>query len=76
MAGLPSPALMSRIADAIRSVRFGSVRIMIHDARVVHIEKVEKLRLTQEADLTSGGMPRDVGPTNRTTGGSPLPDGR
>lgn len=64
-----SPALLREIAKAIRTIRYGSVQIIIHDARVVQIEKAEKIRLPQdaspacaahaargsEADLTPGG---------------------
>ena len=33
------------VLDAIRSVRFGSVEIVIHDGRVVAIERREKVRI-------------------------------
>ena len=38
-------ALVSRILELVRGVRFGSVEIVIHDGRVVQIERREKLRL-------------------------------
>jgi hypothetical protein len=34
-----------RIIEAIRSVRFGHVQIIIQDSRVVQIDKTEKVRL-------------------------------
>ena len=70
-----SQALLAQIAEAIRTIRFGSVQILIHDGRVVQIEKAERLRVG-EADLTAGGMQTTVGVTDRTTGGSQLRDGR
>lgn len=33
------------ILSAIREIRYGSVQIVIQDAKVVQIEKVEKIRL-------------------------------
>ncbi len=36
---------MAEILRSIRSVRFGSVEITIHDSRVVQIERKEKVRL-------------------------------
>jgi hypothetical protein len=35
---------MTEILRSIKSVRFGSVEITIHDSRVVQIERKEKLR--------------------------------
>ncbi len=37
-------AAMGEILRAIKSVRFGSVEITIHDSRVVQIERKEKVR--------------------------------
>jgi hypothetical protein len=33
------------IIRAVRSINFGSVEIVIHDSRIVQIERKEKLRL-------------------------------
>lgn len=38
-------AFSLQVVAAINSIRFGSVEIVIHDGRVVQIEKREKLRL-------------------------------
>jgi hypothetical protein len=77
--GIPSNSvshtLLAQIAEAIRTIRFGSVQILIHDGRVVQIEKAERLRVA-EADLTAGGVSTSVGVTDRTTGGSQQRDGR
>lgn len=37
-------SVMAEIARSIKSVRFGSVEITIHDSRVVQIERKEKVR--------------------------------
>jgi hypothetical protein len=37
--------LIQTILRAIREIRYGSVQIVIHDAKVVQIEKHEKVRL-------------------------------
>jgi hypothetical protein len=39
-----STELLRRIAEVIASVRYGSVEIVIQDARVVQIERKEKFR--------------------------------
>jgi hypothetical protein len=70
-----SHELLSRIAEAIQGIRFGSVQITIHDSQVVQIEKAEKIRVP-EAGLTPGGCELSTGPTNRMTGGSPTGNGR
>jgi hypothetical protein len=42
------------IAQALRELRFGSVEIIVHDSKVVQIERREKMRL-------------DAGPSHKTT---------
>lgn len=37
--------LARRVVEAISAIRFGSVEIVIHDGRVVQIERREKVRL-------------------------------
>jgi hypothetical protein len=37
--------MAAAILDSVRQIRFGSVEIVIHDGRVVAIEKREKVRL-------------------------------
>ena len=40
----PPADVVRRIVEALRSVRYGSVEIVIQDARVVQIERREKFR--------------------------------
>jgi hypothetical protein len=36
--------LASRILELVRSIRFGSIEVVIHEGRVVQVERREKLR--------------------------------
>jgi hypothetical protein len=49
--------LVKRILGAIRSIRYGSVEVVIHDSKIVRIEKREKIRLDSDLnpDQKSGG---------------------
>ena len=38
-------SLAGRILELVRSIRFGSVEIVVHEGKVVQIERREKLRL-------------------------------
>ena len=40
------PGLHEAIEEAVRSIRYGTVQIVIQDGRVVQIDKTEKIRLT------------------------------
>jgi hypothetical protein len=37
-------ALTQQIAQALKNLRYGSVEIIVHDGRIVQIERREKLR--------------------------------
>ena len=39
------PEVLRRIVDAIRSIQYGQVQIIIQDSRVVQIDTTEKVRL-------------------------------
>lgn len=53
--GEVSPDILQQIAQAIQSLRYGTVQVTIHDARVVQIDKVERMRIHSPTDRTSGG---------------------
>lgn len=36
---------LALVVEQVRSLRFGVVEIIVHDSRVIQIEKTEKLRL-------------------------------
>jgi len=38
-------AALRKVADILDTLRFGSIEIVVHEGRVVHIERREKLRL-------------------------------
>jgi hypothetical protein len=61
-----APALLRQIAEAIEGMRFGQVQITIHDARVVQIDKIEKIRLADRTSGSSAPIPPDgVASTHR-----------
>lgn len=39
------PALAAALAAALHGLRFGSVEIVLHDSKVVHVERRERVRL-------------------------------
>ena len=43
-----------RILQAVRSLDYGSVEVIVHDSRIVQIERREKVRF----DKTAGEQPR------------------
>jgi hypothetical protein len=54
------PVLLRELVDALGSIRFGSVELVIHEGRVVQLEKRQKVRFDTEvtplsrADRTTG----------------------
>jgi hypothetical protein len=42
--------VVAEIYRALREIRFGSIELIIHDARVVQIEKKEKVRFQKQGD--------------------------
>ena len=49
--------LMTRILQAIRGIKYGSLEIVIHDSKIVRLEKHEKIRVESDpnTDQSSGG---------------------
>jgi len=41
----PSADMRAILLDAIKGIRYGSVEIIIHDSKIVQIERKEKVRL-------------------------------
>lgn len=41
-----SEKLLTEIQKAIETIKYGSIEIVIHDSKVVQIERKEKLRIT------------------------------
>jgi hypothetical protein len=46
-----------RILQAVRSLEYGSIEIVVHDARVVQIERREKVRFDKRAGEPGDGVP-------------------
>jgi hypothetical protein len=51
--------LVQTILRAIRNLRFGTLEIVVHDSKVVRIERHERIRL----DIESETQPHDGGKT-------------
>jgi hypothetical protein len=49
---LPIPAWLETVRAQVTSLKFGQVQIVVHDARVVQIERVEKFRFDAKATRT------------------------
>ncbi len=60
--------MVGRIVQAVESLQYGTVQITVHDAHVVQIEKIERVRISPAADLTPGRHPHTPAPADRTTG--------
>jgi hypothetical protein len=47
---IPLPAsLLQELVDALRSIRYGAIELVIHDGRVVQLERREKVRFEHGA---------------------------
>lgn len=44
-----------KMVGEIKSVKYGSIQITIHDGKVVQIDKTEKLRLNVKKPIPKGG---------------------
>ena len=42
------PALLFQLRQALQSIRYGAIEIVIHDGRVVQLERHEKVRFDVE----------------------------
>ena len=65
--------LGATVLRALRGLRFGSVEIVVHDGRVVQIERRERVRLEPAGDRPPDRRGRGDAPnsrTDRTPGGS------
>jgi hypothetical protein len=40
-----NPDLEREILDAVRGIRYGSVEVVVHDAKVVQVVRTEKVRI-------------------------------
>jgi hypothetical protein len=42
------PALLQELRQALRSIRYGTIELVIHNGRVVQLERREKVRFEHE----------------------------
>lgn len=60
----PNPSEWIRlVTDQVTSLRYGVVQIVVHDSRVVQVERTEKVRLdyaTADATGTPTGSPEAI----------------
>ena len=50
-----SETLLRELAASLDGLRYGSVEIVVHDSRVVQIERREKMRLSPESGRKAVG---------------------
>ena len=49
--GLPlPPAILRELRQALQSIRYGAIELVIHDGRVVQLERREKVRFSVEVE--------------------------
>lgn len=51
--GTPPNNADELLRDALKDIRFGSIEIVIHDSKIVQIERKEKFRLDHTSTQTS-----------------------
>ena len=49
----------TELERALRGLQYGTIQLVVHDAQIVRIERVERIRLTTpvEASMTTSGQP-------------------
>lgn len=73
-ASLP-PQILEQIEQAIASLRYGTVQITVHNAHIVQIDRIERVRFSPSTHLTAGRT-QQHSPTDRTSGGVRRETGR
>jgi hypothetical protein len=48
------PLLLRELVDALRSIRYGAVELVIHEGRVVQLERREKVRFDAVTEYKRG----------------------
>lgn len=44
------------VRDALKSVRFGTVTLVVQDGRVIQVDKNEKIRIDRNGFINGGGI--------------------
>jgi hypothetical protein len=58
MMGSLNPDLEREILDAVRGIRYGSVEVVVHDAKVVQVVRTEKVRIDGPRDSRQAASSR------------------
>jgi hypothetical protein len=58
---VPNPDPLSRelekvIRDALVSIKFGTVSLVVQDGRVIQVDKSEKIRLNRQGHIDGSGI--------------------
>jgi hypothetical protein len=64
-----------RILEAVRSLEYGSVEVVVHDSQVVQIERREKVRLDKQPLVPPDKQPLDNQQVSPVTPGDARPVG-
>jgi hypothetical protein len=56
--GALDPELEREILDAVRGIRYGSVEVVVHDAKVVQVVRTEKVRIDSPRDVRRAAWTR------------------
>lgn len=67
-----SPEVAQQLAAALRGLAYGSIQLIVHDARIVRIERVERIRLPATWDEGQAGL-TDSSEAQPYTRGRPTP---
>ena len=48
-------SLVRRLEQVLRGLRYGTIQLVVHDAQVVRIERLERIRLPAATDAAQAG---------------------
>lgn len=57
-----TPPLVDRLEAALRHLEFGAVHLVIHEGKVVRIERIERVRLTESSEASPQPSGRPTAP--------------
>ena len=44
------------VREALESIRFGTVTLVVQDGRVIQVDRNEKIRLSRQTNMDGGGI--------------------
>ena len=50
MQAIPNPELIDRLQAALKDLQYGSVQLIVHEGKIVRIERLERIRLTDSSE--------------------------